>query len=66
MCLQETGGTLCREYCFGRENSLTSVANSVSSADNSVSSLKFGAQIIGWEELTELLSSELGEGPKNH
>ena len=37
MC-QGTGGILFREYCFGRENSLSSAANSVSSARNSVSS----------------------------
>ena len=36
----ETGGILFREYCFGRENSLSSAANSVSSAKNSVSSAK--------------------------
>ena len=29
---QETGGILFREYRFGRENSLSSAANSVSSA----------------------------------
>ena len=34
-----TGGILFREYCFGRENSLSSAANSVSSAKNSVSLL---------------------------
>ena len=33
-----TGGILFQEYCFGRENSLSSAANSVSSARNSVSS----------------------------
>ena len=32
-------GILFREYCFGRENSLSSAANSVSPAKNSVSSL---------------------------
>ena len=36
--VEETGGILFREYCFGRENSLSSAANSVSSARNSVSS----------------------------
>ena len=33
------GQKLFREYCFGRKNSLISVANSVSSARNSVTSL---------------------------
>ena len=35
----EMGGILFREYCFGREYSLSSWANSVSSAKNSVSLL---------------------------
>ena len=40
------GGILFREYCFGRENSLSSAANSVSSARTSASALcGFGTQI---------------------
>ena len=59
-----TGGILFREYCFGRENSLSSAANSVSSASNSVSSL--------WHTNTRprgthwARSPELGEPQKTH
>ena len=55
----ETGGILFREYCFGRENSLSSTANSVSSARNSVSSRSHtdnrlrGAHSVRSPELSE-------------
>ena len=48
---QGTGGILFREHCFGRENSLNSAANSVSLRKNRW--VRFGTQLIGWEELTE-------------
>ena len=46
---------LFREYCFRRENSLTSAANSISSAKKT-QWVRFGTQIIGCEELTEFAS----------
>ena len=55
--VSEKGGILFREYCFGRDSSLSS--NSVSSAKNSVSSpLHTNNRLRG----TPVLSPELGEG----
>ena len=59
-----TGGILFREYCFRRENSLSSAANSVSSARNSVSShLHTNNRLKGTHWVR---SPELSEPQKTH
>ena len=57
-------GILFREDCFGRENSLSSAANSVSSAKKT-RWLRSGTQIIGGEELTELSPCNLVRATRN-
>ena len=62
--ISETGGIPFREYCLGRENSLSSGANSVSSAQNSVSSLWHTNNRLGGTHWA--LCPELGEPEKTH